>query len=796
MKKKLVIVSLAAFFLFLFNAGNVYCKEEVPAFRDIKGSFAEQAIIHLTGQGIIHGINVEQFAPGKNVSRLQFAILIAKTLGVQPYFPPEPTFSDVSPGTVEAGYIEALANLGLISGTGGKTFDGDNPVRRQDAAVIIRKAMEEETQVLSIKGKYADADRIYPYAVESVAYVTDKGWMNGSGGYFYPLKYLTRAEAAVLIARLLKTRQDQALKALQQPVEQLDIRTKASWEIGTHATKYPITFTSVYGTDNPAICNVTQDGNLVSGNETGVSTITVNAGTNSFPVTVKVNDTGRGLPLNNSLTPSGETELELTYQVVEQSPDTVFKNTEYKSYPGPVDGLPSKSESWTGFLRQQGRDIVVNLKTTNTVSGISMEFRQDANSGVCLPKYIMGSVSMDGVSWYQLGHVYHGVDPSDKKVQTRTLALTFPPVTARYIKLSFPVDTWVFARRLMVKGGSPAEKPVILAPIIRDISSTETYLQDPAIKDILLVYTGDKSEQQTFTGDDFLPLVAYLNRQGEIKGRMFDTMLFLPFTGLPCTSRGWDSYVEDLFAPGYQLQALEDTLAKINEATGGQEKEKVILTVPYPDSNQLDFNGKSLSFSEKNGGREKAAKNRFEAVQGIYDKLLDKWNGAGFKNLELAGIYWNKESVNQTIYGEAELVQKVAQMVRGNDQDFFWIPYYGAPGYGDWKSFGFTHVFLQPNYYATQAPSEDRMDRAADLARQYTTGIEIECDNRIIGNLYYYDLFYKELKKAHQLGLDRDTVNAYHVGLKRTLLVTVYSDVPEYRGIYDDLYRWISGSYK
>ncbi|WP_052218334.1 DUF4855 domain-containing protein [Thermincola ferriacetica] len=42
------------------------------------------------------------------------------------------------------------------------------------------------------------------------------------------------------------------------------------------------------------------------------------------------------------------------------------------------------------------------------------------------------------------------------------------------------------------------------------------------------------------------------------------------------------------------------------------------------------------------------------------------------------------------------------------------------------KSYGFTHVFLQPNYYATQAPLEDRMERAAALAQKYGTGIEIE----------------------------------------------------------------------
>lgn len=726
MKIKSVIAAIIAFFIFGGNIGNAYCQEETPAFRDIKGSFAEQAIIRLSQQGIIHGINANQYAPRDNISRQQFAILIAKTLGVQPFFPTEPNFSDISPGTVEAGYIEALANLGLIKGTGNNTFDGDSPVQRQEGAVIVQKALEGQTQApsstgkSSSTGKYKDEGQISPYAVDSVAYLTDKGWMNGSKGYFYPLRNLTRAEAALLIDHLFETRIEQASNSLQKPEDKLVTQSPLALEL--------------------------------------------------------------------------ETELEVTYKLVEQSPDQGFKNTESKYYPGPVEGLFTKSDTWTGFLRQQGRDIIVDLGSLRTASSISLEFMQNANSGIYLPKYLEGSMSVDGVSWYQLGHAYHGIDPSDINKQNVTLSLSFPPVNARYIKLSFPVEVWVLARNLTVTGGLPAEKPVILTPVERD-TRVKGYLQDPEMKNILLVYTGDRSYQQTLSGSDFLPLVAYMNRQGKIKGQMFDTMLFLPYTKMPCTKNAWDSYLEDLFAQGKQLHSLEDTVARINAITGRQNKEKVILTIPYPDSKQSDFDG-THSFSEQNVGKDQAAKNRSEAVVWFYGELMNKWNSAGFRHLDLAGIYWYGESVNRAVYNEEDLVRKVAHLVKDNGQRFFWIPYYGAQGFGEWKSYGFTHVFLQPNYYATPAPPDDRMERAADLARQYGTGIEIEFDNRIISNPYFYELFYKEMKKAHQLGLDRNSVNAYHVGIKGTLLDIVYSDFPEVRKIYDDIYSWISGSYK
>lgn len=799
MKIKSVIASLTASCLLLFNVGSAYCAEGGPDFKDIKGSFAEQSINYLTQQGIIHGINAEQFAPRSNVTRLQFAVLIAKALGVQPYFPSTPTFSDIPSGSVEAGYVEGLASLGLIKGTGDQIFNGSNPVMRQDAAVIIKNALDNGTQESYIKGNFNDENRISPYAFESVAYIINNGWMKGSKGYLYPLQYLTRAEAAVLINRLLESRKDQALEASQQQEEQIELKSGETKKIKTNVQNFPIAFTPVYGTDNSVAYSVYSSGGTISGKQPGSGTLTLNVGSASYQVKVDVSGPvkGKGIPEQKEF----DNELVVTPKVVEHVPDSGFKNVESKYHPGPVDGLSSKSDDWTGFLRQQGRDVIVDLNKLDTVSSVSMEFMQNAGAGVYLPKYIKGFVSADGVSWYRLGQVYHGVESSDKKVQNVTLSLNFPSITARYIKISFPVDVWVFARHLTVKGGAPAEKPAILAPDLKDTDSDGTYLNDPKIKDILLVYTGNSRDQQTLTGDDFLPMVAYVNRQKEIKGRMFDSMLFLPYNGMPCTKDSWDSYLEDLFAPGKQLNALEDTVAKINKATGSQKKENVILTVPYPDFKQSNFgsleeNGRSLSFSEKNGINEIASQNRLKAMQWFYGELMDKWKSAGFTNLNLSGIYWYGESIDRSIKGEEDLVKSVAQMVRSNGQNFFWIPSYGAQGYQEWKSYGFTHVFLQPNYYSTQNAQEDRLDSAAELAKQYKTGIELELDTRVITNKYYYDLLYKELAIAHQKGLDRDASIAYYVGLKQIMLDLAYSDFSDIRAIYDDLYKWISGSYK
>lgn len=839
MNKKTVLAAVLACCLFWFNPANAYSLEKKPVFRDIRGSFAEQAIVRLAKQGFIHGINSDQYAPGDNITRLQFAVLVAKTLGVQPYFPPQPGFSDISPGTLAAGYAEALANLGLVNGTGDRLFGGASPISRQDAAVILSKALGDTADGGVVNEfQYKDTGRISPYALKSVAYATAKGWFSGNRGYFYPLKNLTRAEAAVLVDRLLQARREQARTAIQSSDGVLQVEAGQTKKIETPAAKSPVAFTPVLGIDNPAICSLSAADATVAGRQPGTATLTVNAGSSSHPVKVQISKSESGFtPQEDNGDATAGGDLRVSYAVYEHLPDSGFKKIESQKYPRPAEGLLSQSDTWTGFFRQHGRDIIVDLGQFTNVTGVSLEFMQNAGWGITLPDYLNGAVSADGVSWYQLGRVYHSIGPFDKNEHRVTLSLAFPPVTARYLKLSFPVDIFVFARHLTVQRVAPAaseetrpeetqhgeiqpgnnqpsetlpgetqprdipagyisagETPVILAPV-EETESTGAYLQDPDIEDILLLFTGDQTRQQTFTGNDFLPLLAYLDRQGKIKGRMFDTMLFLPNNRLPCTRASWDSYLNDLFASGKQLHALEETVAQTSCSAGMPKKEKVILTIPYPDSNQPYFDDK-LSFAAKNITKEHAAENRFEAIKWYYNELIDKWNRAGFKNLDLAGMYWYSESVNNTVYQEAYLVRQTAQMVAGNNQKFFWIPYYGAQGFTEWQSYGFTHVMIQPNYYATQTPPDDRMQRAAEMAGKYGAGIEIELDNRALYDPYYAGLFQKELQAAHQFGLDRNAVNAYYVGLKGTLLDAVYSDIPEFRKVYDDLYKWISGSYK
>ncbi|MCQ2560083.1 MAG: DUF4855 domain-containing protein, partial [Clostridia bacterium] len=492
--------------------------------------------------------------------------------------------------------------------------------------------------------------------------------------------------------------------------------------------------------------------------------------------------------------------LTYNYQVTAWSPDNYFAKTEYENYPGAVDGLASNGESWLGYLRQDGRDITVDLGSIQNVDSVAMEFKQEGSSGIRLPAYVNVEVSLDGELWYQLGRITHNTMENGTS-QIISLNLAFPSMNARYFKISFPVEIYTFIRHLRIDGGQSVVAPPILTHAGLVVESTKSNLYLKEKQDIFLLYSNGYPEDPiVWNQSELEKLVGYMDSSGQIKDTMFDSMLFLPIQGAMTNRTNWYNYLEDLFKPDRQLAALNQAVGVVNQALGLERSYPVILTLPYPDPAIKDFEaadseGALLSFAAGgNTSTEQAYNNRWQTLRAYYRQMLIYWQEANYTNLDLTGIYWYGEEVDTSVDREAELVQAAAQMVKADGYDFYWIPYYGAAGYDCWQNYGFTYAILQPNYFSANKPGEGRMEAAAALSKTNNMGIEIELDDKITYNRYYYDLFYKQLDQGHELGLDGQVTNAYYAS-SRTLANILNSHLDLVRNIYDDLYRWIKGTY-
>ncbi|WP_379157918.1 S-layer homology domain-containing protein [Paenibacillus sp. sgz5001063] len=181
-------------------------------FIDLSGHWAQQAVEVLAARGIVNGMNGTVYAPKGILTRAEFTKLLAAALQLQPVQPDTATFRDVSAANWSYPYVEAAAKAGIVTGEAG-LFHGNDPLTREQMMVMLMRAIDSTTEGLA---SAADSDKreaglsgfkdngsISAWARESVAAAVGKKLVQGSGQLLKPKDSSTRAEAAVIMYKLL-----------------------------------------------------------------------------------------------------------------------------------------------------------------------------------------------------------------------------------------------------------------------------------------------------------------------------------------------------------------------------------------------------------------------------------------------------------------------------------------------------------------------------------------------------------------------------------------------------------------
>ncbi|WP_089153323.1 Ig-like domain-containing protein [Paenibacillus rubinfantis] len=178
-------------------------------FTDTTKHWAKNDIAELTNKLIVgprsSGSN---FEPEKNITRAEFAVFIAKGLGLAGDETNARRFPDVSSGTTAA-YIGAAAKAGIINGNADGTFKPNSNITREQMALMMVRAMEYAGYDTSMNGastatltKFKDAAKIQ--SKDTVAKAVKEGIIQGvSTNTFQPQGNATRAQAAVMLKRVL-----------------------------------------------------------------------------------------------------------------------------------------------------------------------------------------------------------------------------------------------------------------------------------------------------------------------------------------------------------------------------------------------------------------------------------------------------------------------------------------------------------------------------------------------------------------------------------------------------------------
>ncbi|MEN6325731.1 MAG: S-layer homology domain-containing protein [Syntrophomonas sp.] len=167
---------------------------------DLEGHWARASINELAGMGAISGYTDGTFKPDKTISRAEFATVLVKAFELEQKS--GHLFKDTS-GHWAADFINTAAANGIATGYDAGTFGPDQPITREQMAVMIVKAakLAEATGATAFK----DNDKISSWAQGRVQAAVNARIIKGyPDNTFRPQGHATRAEAVSLILNSMK----------------------------------------------------------------------------------------------------------------------------------------------------------------------------------------------------------------------------------------------------------------------------------------------------------------------------------------------------------------------------------------------------------------------------------------------------------------------------------------------------------------------------------------------------------------------------------------------------------------
>ena len=179
-------------------------KEEVNLpFTDLNGvEWATEYIAMLYDMGIINGVSKDSFEPNRQVTREEYVKMLVVAFDLSADKVMDFVFNDVNEENWSYPYIKAAYLSGVVNGMSKDYFGAKEPITREDAAVMLYKAMGIEVPDAELA--FSDADAIADYAKDAIAALSSVGLMTGmEDGTFAPLGQTTRAQAATMIGRAI-----------------------------------------------------------------------------------------------------------------------------------------------------------------------------------------------------------------------------------------------------------------------------------------------------------------------------------------------------------------------------------------------------------------------------------------------------------------------------------------------------------------------------------------------------------------------------------------------------------------
>lgn len=180
-------------------------------FKDAENHWAKDTINDMGSRLVIKGVDADNFAPDRAITRAEFAAIIIGALGITESGKTN-KFSDVKESEWFYGTVSTVYEYGIISGYEDGSFKPDKVITREEAMAIIARAMKlagidtniTDTDAQLLFSKFKDANGVGDWAKKASAICIKNDIVAGSDGMLTPKDNITRAQTASIVRRMLK----------------------------------------------------------------------------------------------------------------------------------------------------------------------------------------------------------------------------------------------------------------------------------------------------------------------------------------------------------------------------------------------------------------------------------------------------------------------------------------------------------------------------------------------------------------------------------------------------------------
>ncbi|MBP5155478.1 MAG: DUF4855 domain-containing protein, partial [Clostridia bacterium] len=477
--------------------------------------------------------------------------------------------------------------------------------------------------------------------------------------------------------------------------------------------------------------------------------------------------------------------------------DNAYPNRAYAEENALTDGKLALSgyndSNWVTLYRGTAVRVTVDLGKAHAVSEVKIGQMQLKDYGVFCSRYLKVYLSDDGENFFLAGtEEFPEAVTSSKRERVEFTCKPEKTYSARYVRAEFSSDVYTLVDEVSVIGSA-------------DTAGAEKipgdYYKEPAaglakpldgIKSICLMYLS-----ANYTREMIKPYVAYVDEKGNANDKMFDSLIFLgnPVdSGNKLKKEDCERFVNSIIGAedGVHLTALDSVIGDLKGSVYDADyKYPVFISVPFSGVNDEVFgeiDGKNVISSN--------LENRSLIVDWYIDHVIERFNAAGFENLELKGLYWFNEIIQYNLSTDEEaLIAHFNERAHEKGLKTTWIPYYSASGIDRLDVLGFDAVCMQSGYAFDGSDETGKAlpgacDDCADACKRFGMGMEFEVD---MNKNSYYDRYAQYVHSAYSAGLmDEGIMMMYQVG--RNIYDSAVGSA-SIRPLYDLTYEYCSGKY-